>query len=108
MAFELTDANFQQEVLEKKGITLIDFWAEWCGPCRAIAPTIEELSNEYKGQVLVAKVDVDTNADLSMKYDVRSIPTLLILKDGVVVEKVVGGKSKAALKKLIDTHLVPA
>ena len=105
MAFELTDANFKAEVLERKGVTLIDFWAEWCGPCKMIGPTIEELAHEYEGKALIGKVDVDSNAELSMHYGVRSIPTLLILKDGVVVDKHVGVASKHVLKTKLDAHL---
>ena len=108
MAFELTDSNFQAEVLDKKGIALVDFWAEWCGPCRMIGPIIEELSSDYDGKALIAKVDVDTNSELSQKYGVRSIPTILILKDGEVVDKHVGVATKQALAEKIEAQLAAA
>ena len=108
MAFQLTDANFQSEVLDKKGITVVDFWAEWCGPCRMVGPVIDELANDYEGKALVAKVDVDENSELSMKYGVRSIPTILILKDGEVVDKHVGVTTKAALAEKIEAQLAAA
>lgn len=105
MAFALTDANFQENVLDKEGITLVDFWAEWCGPCRMIGPVIEELATEYEGKALIAKVDVDENAELSQRYQVRSIPTILILKDGEVVDKHVGVTTKQALIDKIEKQL---
>ena len=108
MAFELTDANFQENVLDKKGIALVDFWAEWCGPCRMIGPIVEELSKDYEGKALVAKVDVDENSELSQKYGVRSIPTILILKDGEVVDKHVGVTTKQALADKLDAQLAVA
>lgn len=108
MAFQLTDANFEDKVLKQKGIAVVDFWAEWCGPCRMIGPIIEELSNEYDGKALVAKVDVDENSELSMKYGVRSIPTILILKDGEVVDKHVGVTTKQALSEKIEAQLAAA
>ena len=108
MAFTLTDSNFQEEVLQKKGIALVDFWAEWCGPCKMIGPVVEELSQEYDGKALVAKVDVDENAELTQRYGVRSIPTILILKDGEVVDKHVGFATKEALAKKIEAQLETA
>lgn len=108
MAFELTDANFKDEVLEKNGIAVVDFWAEWCGPCRMIGPIIEELSEDFKGKALIGKVDVDTNSEISMKYGIRSIPTILILKDGEVVDTQVGVTTKQALAEKIEAHLAAA
>jgi thioredoxin 1 len=108
MAFELTDANFKTEVLEKQGVAVVDFWAEWCGPCRMIGPIIEELATEYDGKALVGKVDVDVNSELSAQYGVRSIPTILILKDGEVVETHVGAATKKALSEMIEKHMVAA
>lgn len=105
MAFELTDDNFQENVLEKEGVTVIDFWAEWCGPCRMISPIIEELSKEYDGKALVGKVNVDHNPEISMKYGIRSIPTVLILKDGEVVHKQVGTTTKQVLAEKIESQL---
>ncbi|PHI20078.1 thioredoxin [Lewinellaceae bacterium SD302] len=108
MAFELTDANFKEEVLDKSGVAVVDFWAEWCGPCRMIGPIIEELSNDYEGKALVGKVDVDANSEVSMKYGIRSIPTILILKDGEVVDQQVGVATKQALAEKIEKYLVAA
>ena len=108
MAFELTDANFQSEVLDKPGIAVVDFWAEWCGPCRMIGPVIEELAKDYDGKALVAKVDVDENSELSTKFGVRSIPTILILKDGEIVDKHVGVTTKQALAEKIEAQLAVA
>jgi|SRR5690554_5939816 len=105
MAFEFTDSNFGTEAIEKKGVAVVDFWAEWCGPCRMITPIIEELSSEYEGKATVGKVNVDTNPETSQQFGIRSIPTILIIKDGEVVEKHVGVISKPALKEKIDSYL---
>ena len=105
MALEFTDSNFEEKVLNSGHVTVVDFWAQWCGPCRAIAPIIEELADEYAGTALVGKVDVDANQELAMQYSIRSIPTILILKDGEVVEKHVGAITKPALQSKIDKHL---
>lgn len=105
MAFQITDTNFQENVLENNGVTVIDFWAEWCGPCRMIGPIIEELATEYDGKALIGKVNVDENPEVSMKYGIRSIPTILILKNGEVVDKQVGTTSKQALANKIEAHL---
>jgi thioredoxin 1 len=80
MALEFTDSNFEEKVLKSEKVAVVDFWAQWCGPCRAIAPIIEELASEYEDSVLIGKVDVDSNQDLAMQYSIRSIPTILILK----------------------------
>ena len=99
----ITDANFQQEVLDSDVPVLIDFWAEWCGPCRMIAPTIEQLAVEFEGKAKIGKVDVDTNPQISMNYGVRSIPTLLFFKDGQVVDQLVGAAPKNVLAdKLVN------
>jgi thioredoxin 1 len=105
MAFEFTDTNFNEVAIEKGGVAVVDFWAEWCGPCRMIAPIIEELSKEYEGKVVIGKVNVDDNPEVSMKYGIRSIPTVLILKDGQVVDKQVGVTSKQVLTNKIEAHL---
>ena len=105
MAFELTDSNFQQEVLDKTGVTMIDFWAEWCGPCLAIGPIIEKLSDEYKGKALVGKVNVDHNPEIAVKYGIRSIPTILVIKNGEVVNKHVGVTTQASLAQMLDSQL---
>ncbi|WMX13872.1 MULTISPECIES: thioredoxin [unclassified Aureispira] len=105
MALEFTDSNFEDKVLNSGSVTVVDFWAQWCGPCRAIAPIIEELADEYAGTALIGKVDVDANQELAMQYSIRSIPTILILKDGEVVEKHVGAITKPALQAKLDKHL---
>ncbi|MBK8623513.1 MAG: thioredoxin [Saprospiraceae bacterium] len=97
MAFQFTDSNFADTAL-KGGVSVIDFWAEWCGPCRLIGPIIEELATQYDGKATIGKVNVDENPEISMKYSIRSIPTILILKDGEVVDKQVGLTTKAALE----------
>lgn len=108
MALELTDSNFQETVLDNEGVTLVDFWAQWCGPCRAIGPVIEELHATYEGKAQIGKVDVDDNAELSAKYGIRSIPTLLIIKGGEVVDTIVGAPSKQTLVDKIEAQLVAA
>ena len=105
MAFQFTDDNFQETAIDTKGVAVVDFWAEWCGPCRAITPIIEELATTYEGKATIGKVNVDHNPNVSMKYGVRSIPTILILKDGEVVDKHVGMTSKQNLQDKIDAHL---
>ncbi len=105
MALEFTDSNFGAEVLESNSVALVDFWAEWCGPCRMLTPIIEELHNDFDGQAKIGKVNVDHNPEISMKYGVRSIPTILILKNGEVVDKHVGVTTKQALADKIQAHL---
>lgn len=99
-AVELTDANF--ETTTSKGVTLVDFWAEWCGPCKAIAPLLDELASEYDGKVTVAKVDVDSQVNLAQKFGVSAIPTLVLLSDGEEKTRFVGVTSKSDLKKALD------
>jgi thioredoxin 1 len=105
MAVEFTDANFQEKVLDSESVAVIDFWAEWCGPCKMIAPVIEELASEYEGKAVIGKLDVDSNVEVSMKYGIRSIPTILIVKNGEVVDRHVGTISKAALASKIESAL---
>ncbi len=105
MALEFTDANFQTEVLESSQLSVIDFWAEWCGPCRAIGPVIEELSQQYSGKVKVGKVNVDVNPNTSTNYGITSIPAILFIKDGKVVDKQIGAVPKSVLEKKIQAHL---
>ena len=104
MALEFTDANFKTEVLDSDKLTVIDFWAEWCGPCRAIGPVIEELAKDYTGKVNVGKVNVDNNPQISMNYGITSIPAILFVKNGQVVDKLVGAQPKANFVKKIEAH----
>jgi thioredoxin 1 len=100
-----TDDNFEQEVIKSDKPVLIDFWAVWCGPCKIIAPIVEELANEYEGKIKVGKLDVDVNQQASIKYGVRSIPTLLIFKDGKVKDAIIGAVPKAQIIKKLDAAL---
>jgi len=102
---EVTDANFKSEVLESTTPVLVDFWAEWCGPCKMIAPVVEQLAAEYAGKLKVGKVDVDSNQQTSMQFGIRSIPTLLVFKNGKVVDQIVGAVSKHTLAEKISKHL---
>jgi thioredoxin 1 len=102
---ELTTENFESMVLQAKEPVLVDFWATWCGPCRAIAPSIEALATEMEGQALIGKVDVDRQRQLATRYGIRSIPTLLIFKDGQVVDKIVGLQSKQAIERKLRRHI---
>ncbi len=103
-----TDATFEEEVVNSNHPVLIDFWAVWCGPCRMVAPVIEELAGAYAGKVKVGKLDVDNNPKSAMNYGVRSIPTILLFKDGDVVDSVVGAVPKQNLVNMIEKHLTPA
>lgn len=102
----LTDSNFDESVIGSSKPVLVDFWAEWCGPCRMIAPTVEALASENTETVTVGKLNVDENPATASKFGVRSIPTLLIFKDGEVVEQIVGLTDKARLQGLLDKHVV--
>ncbi|MCS6917942.1 MAG: thioredoxin [Chitinophagales bacterium] len=105
MALELTDSNFQSLVLESDKPVLVDFWAEWCGPCRLIGPIVEELAQEYEGKAVVGKLNVDENPEVSVQYGIMSIPTLLFFKNGKVVDKQVGVVPKAVLENKLKQHL---
>jgi thioredoxin 1 len=105
MAVELTDGNFQELVLNSDKPVLVDFWAAWCGPCRMLGPIVEELHNDYDGKAVVGKVDVDNNQQISMQYGIRNIPTVLIFKNGEVVDKFVGVAPKASIAEKLDSYL---
>lgn len=102
---ELSDNNFESEVLKSVKPVLVDFWAAWCGPCKVIAPVVDEIAVEHKDSLKVGKVDVDANQAVAQKYGIRSIPTLLIFKGGQVVEQIVGAVPKGALTEKISKHL---
>ena len=100
--YEFTDQNFEKDVQKADLPVLIDFWAVWCGPCKAIAPVLEEVASEYVGKIKVGKVDVDKNQDTAMKYGVRSIPTLLLMKNGEVINQLVGAVPKSNITDILD------
>jgi thioredoxin len=100
-----TDSGFDQEVLRSEVPVLVDFWAEWCGPCRQMAPTIDVVASEYAGKLKVGKLDVDSNGGTAMRYNIRGIPTLLLFKEGRVVEQRVGAVGKSEVLKMIGPHV---
>ena len=103
--FEVNDANFDQDVLKSDQPVLVDFWATWCGPCRAIAPIVDELATEYQGKVKVGKMDVDSSPSTPQRYGVRGIPTLLIFKGGQVQEQIVGYVNRDVIEKALNKHV---
>tara|TARA_B100001093_G_scaffold178873_1_gene171423 strand:- start:2830 stop:3147 length:318 start_codon:yes stop_codon:yes gene_type:complete len=105
MALEFTDKNFEELVLKSEKPVLVDFWATWCGPCRAIAPVIDELHEELEGKALIGKVNIDENSDVPVTYGVRNIPTLLVFKNGQIVETLVGNQPKSTLVELLESHI---
>jgi len=105
MALEITDANFEELVLKSDKPVLVDFWAEWCGPCRMVGPVVEEIAKEYDGKAVVGKVNVDNNPGISMKYGIRNIPALLYFKGGEIVDKQIGAVPKSVLAGKLDTQL---
>ncbi|PYR87242.1 MAG: thioredoxin [Acidobacteria bacterium] len=102
---EITDSNFESEVVKSTTPVLVDFWAAWCAPCRALAPTIDSIAVEYKGRVKVGKLDVDANGSTAARFNIRGIPTLLVIKDGQVKEQIVGAVEKSVITKALDKHL---
>ncbi len=102
MALTLTNENFKEEILDYNGIAMVDFWAPWCGPCRMIAPIIEEIAEEYQGKAKVGKLNTDENLMLSSKYDIMSIPSMLIFKNGEVVDQIVGAIPKQKITARLD------
>ena len=100
-----TDSGFDQEVLRSDVPVLVDFWAEWCGPCRQMGPTIDVVASEYAGKLKVGKLDVDSNGGTAMRYNIRGIPTLLLFKEGRVVEQRVGAVGKSEVQKMVDPHV---
>jgi thioredoxin 1 len=105
MAVEITDANFTELVQNSDKPVMIDFWAEWCGPCRMVGPIVEEMANDYEGKAIIGKVNVDENPDVSAKFGIRNIPTILFVKGGQVVDKSVGAVPKNVLTEKIEALL---
>ena len=105
MALEITDANFQEVVLESDKPVLVDFWATWCGPCRTISPIIDELATELEGKAVVGKVNVDENSEIPQNYGIRNIPTLLVFKNGELVDKMVGVVPKSQMSEKLEAQM---
>ncbi|MGV4415443.1 thioredoxin [Chryseobacterium sp. T1] len=105
MALEITDQSFQETVLSSDKPVLVDFWAAWCGPCRMLTPIVEELASDFEGKAVVGKVDVDNNQNISMEYGIRNIPTILIFKNGQVVDKLVGVSPKEVIAEKLAAHM---
>jgi thioredoxin 1 len=102
----LTDDNFDEQIKKVSGPVLVDFWAAWCGPCKMIAPSLEQLAGEMAGRATVAKVNVDENGDVANRFGIRSIPTLMIFKEGRVVDQIVGALPKEQIRRMVEKHLV--
>ncbi|WP_158379654.1 thioredoxin TrxA [Candidatus Williamhamiltonella defendens] len=103
---QLSDKSFDQDVLKGDGFILVDFWAQWCGPCKIIASILEEIFNEYVNKITITKLEIDTNPNTTQKYGIRSIPTLLLFKEGKLIDTKVGAVSKHQLKIFLDKHIV--
>jgi thioredoxin 1 len=101
----LTDQNFAEEIERSEGLSMVDFWAAWCGPCRMVSPIVEQLATEYAGRVKVGKVDVDANQQTAARFNIRSIPAILFFRDGTLVDSVVGALPRPALERKIQEHL---
>lgn len=102
MALEFTDSNFEEQVLKSDKPVIVDFWAEWCGPCRMVGPIVQEIGEEYEGKAIVGKLDVDSNAEVTAKYGIRNIPTILFFKNGEIADKQVGAVPKSVLVQKLD------
>ncbi|MBW1764421.1 MAG: thioredoxin [Deltaproteobacteria bacterium] len=102
---EVTDANFDSKIINSDIPSMVDFWAEWCGPCKAIAPIIEELADEYDGKIKIAKMDVDKNRETPVRFGIRNIPTLILIKGGEVIKTIIGSQSKSAIKEELNNLL---
>lgn len=105
MAVTFSESNFQKDVMESSNLSVVDFWAEWCGPCRMVGPIIEELSKDYEGKANIGKVNVDENPDIAAQFGIRSIPTILFIKNGEVVDRLVGAAPKGTFQQKIDSLL---
>lgn len=105
LVIAVTDGDFEEQVEKAEGLVLVDFWAEWCGPCRLVAPLVEELAKEYQGRLRVAKLDVDSNQNTAARFNIRSIPSVLFFKDGDHVDTVVGAVPKPHLERKVQEHL---
>ena len=103
--YEVGDQNFESEVLNSPIPVLVDFWAAWCAPCRMLAPVVEDIADQYDGKAKIVKLNVDENAQTAGKYNIRGIPTLLLFKEGVIKEQIVGNTTKGTISKMLDNHL---